>query len=337
MKKTSHRHGKKLRVAILKGGPSSEHEVSLKSAAQVKKHLDSAHYDADEVLISKGGEWEISPENLAHAADLAFIALHGTYGEDGTVQSILDAVGMPYTGSDAMSSALAMNKFATGRLFHDAGILTPRTLLITKREFDKDSDGVFRGIRYHLPYPLVIKPNAEGSSVGVYVVHDRDELIPALIGAFALTKEVLAQHFVEGREVTCGVLDQGFAESAFALPPTEIVPAVSHFFDYRAKYEPGGSEEITPARFSEPYLAEIRRTALAAHRLVGARGISRTDFIMGRDGKLYTLEVNTIPGLTEQSLVPKAAAAAGIPFPKLLDIVIGAAIGVPVGSEVVRV
>ena len=316
---------KKLRVAVLKGGPSPEHDVSLKSAMQVATHLDRDRYDVNQVLVSREGEWAVSPEELKRqGTDIAFIAMHGVYGEDGTVQSILDEAGLPYTGSNATTSALAMNKFLTARLIAHADMQTPLSIFISRDEWERDRDSTLDRVRYYIHYPAVVKPNASGSSVGVYIVHDGHELAQALINVFAISREALVQVFIEGREVTCAVLDRGTPESSFPLLPTEIVPRISTFFDYQAKYEPGGSDEITPADLREPHFSLVQKISRAVHRLVGARGFSRTDMIVNPLGQIFVLEINTIPGLTTESLLPKAAQASGISFPKLLDTIVDA-------------
>lgn len=318
---------KKIRLAVLFGGPSSEHEVSIKSGRAVIDSADKETYEAEGVFISRSGEWEKAPADIKKDSDCVFVALHGTYGEDGTVQRVLDDYGIAYTGSDALASAIGMNKFLSLRLFQDSGLNVPRTLLIHKNEWEKHHTSEYRHIFHHLSFPIVVKPNNQGSSVGVSIVRDKSELERALKEAFHFSKEIIAQEFISGREVTCGVLDHGFPESAFPLLPTEIVPKVSHFFDYRAKYESGGSLEITPPRgLSEHVIQKIRKTALAAHEIIGARGFSRTDMMLDAEGVLFVLEINTIPGLTSGSLIPKAALAMGITFTKLVDIIVNAAL-----------
>lgn len=320
------RRGKRKRVAVLVGGPSSEHEVSLRSGANVIRSIDSARFEPRRVFISRTGVWEVSPDELRSLADVAFIAMHGAYGEDGTVQSLLDSVGLPYTGSGAMASALAMNKYLSLRLFRDSGLAVPLTRLVTKRDWQQQLPSILNWLRLYAGYPAIVKPNAGGSSVGATIVEGPDEVAHAFESVFDLSREALIQNFVLGHEVTCGVLDRGTPKSAFALLPTAIVPRVSPFFDYRAKYEPNGTAEITPAPFPPSFLREIQRAALACHYLVGARGFSRTDMVLDTNGAVQVLELNTIPGLTEESLLPKAAAAHGIAFPALLSHILESAL-----------
>lgn len=310
----------KVYIAILSGGPSSEHEVSLKSGKMVEEGLNKKHYEPIPVRILKDGTWELDPNSIKKNAACVFVAMHGTYGEDGTVQRILENHSIPYTGSDALASALGMNKFISLRLFRDAGILVPASVLLTQKEWRADHVRVQSRVENALRYPLVIKPNNQGSSVGVYIVRNKTELKEALSSTLGFYREVLAQEFIDGREFTCGVLDYGWSESAFPLLPTEIIPRVSPFFDYRAKYEEEGSYEVTPPEdISSKTMKEIRSLALYAHKIIGASGFSRTDMIMDKKGKLYILEINTIPGLTKESLIPKAANASNIPFDVLLD------------------
>lgn len=320
------KHKKRKRVTILKGGPSAEHEVSLKSARNVARGLNRGQYEPTEILITKGGEWEVPIGQLKKDFDIAFIAMHGAYGEDGTLQSILDAEGIPYTGSGALSSALAMNKFLTGRLLQDVGVPTPRTYLLSKTGWQGEVPRLWDWVRYFAGYPVVVKPNNSGSSVGVSFANTKDELVQALDQVFRLSREALVQPYIEGREVTCVVLDRGIPKSQTVLLPTEIIPQASRFFDYKAKYDPQGALEITPARIPESFTQLVQRLAVAAHTLVGAKGFSRTDMILGRDGTVHVLEINTIPGLTTESLLPKAAEASGIPFDKLLDRIIEASL-----------
>lgn len=318
---------KRLRIKVLVGGPSSEHEVSLKSGEQVLKNLNPERYEAERVLIDKYGFWQMSPDEMKKNTDLVFIAMHGTYGEDGTVQSMLDAAKLPYTGSSAPVSALAMNKFITARTASYHGLSTPLSFLVTEQEWVKNQAEVWKRVGPFLHFPIVVKPNNQGSSVGVVIAKNKEEAVKAVEAVLEMASEVLLQQFIRGRELTVGVLDQGFAGSEYALPPTEIKPKSSHFFDYRAKYEIGASEEITPAPFGEALTRVVQAAAKKLHSAVGARGFSRTDIILDDQKHAFILEINTIPGLTETSLLPQQAAEAGISFPELLDRIIDAALG----------
>ncbi len=318
---------KPLCVAVLMGGPSLEHEVSLKSGEMVFSHLDRTKYEPVRVIIQKDGSWTIPPEEVKRFSDCAFIALHGTYGEDGTVQGILDLHKIPYTGSNASSSALGMNKFLSLRVFQDGGLRTPPSMLFHEREWRVSSDEVIKKIEQYLGFPIVVKPNNQGSSFGVTIVKDKKKIKSALDEAFDFSRDVLVQKFIEGREMTCGVLDHGWSGSAFPLFPTEIIPRGGTFFDYKAKYQKEGSYEITPPQnISERTMEALRAVARTAHTLVGASGFSRTDMILDKKGDIYVLEINTIPGLTEESLLPKAASISGIEFSKLLSLILESAL-----------
>ena len=240
--------GQKLKIAVLMGGPSGEHEVSLNSGRNVLKNLDPQKYHAEDIVIDKKGEWPFKPEFLRGKTDLAFIAMHGSYGEDGTIQDLLDTIGVPYTGSRALTSALAMNKFLSLEHFRRVGLTVPQTILVSKKDWLRDAERVARSVNQHIHYPLVLKPNQLGSSVGVYIIRNPKELPAILENSFQKARDLILQPFIGGREVTCGVLDHGIPRSAYALPPTEIVPVGSEFFDYTAKYDPKGAFEITPAR-----------------------------------------------------------------------------------------
>lgn len=336
---------------VLMGGPSSEHEVSLATAKNVIAALDPKKYLARPVLIDKAGRWFLAPsfqtpllfsgrisksktlvptapqEALNESSgrpDVVFIAMHGTYGEDGRIQSLLDLAGIPYTGSGVLASALAMDKAKSAQLLVSQGLNIPKFTAFKKTDWNKSKKEILAKIK-KLGWPLVIKPADLGSSVGVSIVKNEASLAAALKKAWQNSDYIMAQEFIRGREVTCGVLENPKTGRAFALPPTEIIPKTRSFFDYQAKYVPGASEEVTPARFPPKIIRVIQNSALTAHQTLGCRGMSRTDLMV--DGpKIWVLELNTIPGMTETSLLPQAAKAAGIGFPALLDIIITGAL-----------
>lgn len=318
---------KRIKLAILVGGPSSEHDVSLKSGDRVFDGVDKEKYNPSRVFINRDAKWDVEPHEIKPQSNCVFIALHGRYGEDGTTQRILDEHKIAYTGSGALSSALGMNKFLSLRIFNDAGLNVPTSLLFHKNQWKKNPDLVLKDTRYYIQFPIVLKPNREGSSVGVYIAHNSDELKQAFHDVFQISPDVIVQNFIYGREVTCGVLDHGWSGSAFPLIPTEIIPKSSHFFDYDAKYRDGGSLEITPPTgISERTTCLVQEVAKKAHELIGASGFSRTDMIVDPFGVVWVLEINTIPGLTNESLLPKAALVSGIEFHKLLDTIIKASL-----------
>ncbi|MBI2075055.1 MAG: ATP-grasp domain-containing protein, partial [Candidatus Harrisonbacteria bacterium] len=252
---------KKLRIAVLMGGPSAEHEVSLKSGAMVVKNLDPKKYSATPIVIGKDGKWPVAPETLKRDYDLAFIAMHGEYGEDGTIQALLESLGVPFTGSDAKASRLGMDKVAAARAFKKAGLHMPPTINLGRVK----------------KFPIVIKPADRGSSMGVSIVKNHSELQRAIAKAKTYSKNIIAQQFISGREFTCGVLEvspstghayrrAGSRYKAVALPPTEIVVKRGVFFDFDAKYTPNASEEITPPKnLSAVKIKALQRAALTAH------------------------------------------------------------------------
>jgi D-alanine-D-alanine ligase len=313
------------RVAVLMGGPSFEHDVSLNSGRQV---LNALRDQAFEVRIEKSGQWVIAGEpaqtigaaidRLRDKADVVFIALHGPFGEDGTVQGLLEACRLPYTGSGPAASGLAMDKARAKRIYQSHGMPIEPSVSISPLD-DLEAKLVEAA---ELGFPSVVKPACNGSSFGVSFPKNREELDRSVARLIAGRDEVLVERFVRGKELTCGVLTIDAESRTFALPITEIVPASKYeFFDYEAKYTPGATEEITPARISEQIASEVQRLALIAHRALGCRDFSRSDFMLGDRGPII-LETNTIPGLTATSLLPQAAAVAGIDFERLVRILI---------------
>ncbi len=299
---------KKLTVALLSGGISSEREVSLNSGNQVYEALDKEKYDVRRYDPKTDLARLVAD---AHKIDAALIILHGPYGEDGTVQGMLDLLGIPYQGSGVMGSAIAMNKVVSKQLYEKAGLpILPYIVIKTNDSFNTGD------IAARLGLPVVIKPVQCGSSVGMSIVRNEDDLEEAIQKAFAYDREVMIEAYIDGVEVTGGVLGN---DNPDALPLIEIIPDKSHeFFDYEAKYTPGVTKEICPARIDEQLTSKAQSYAVMAHEVLGCRGYSRTDMMLkGRD--LFVLETNTIPGMTATSLFPQAAAAAGLPFGQLMD------------------
>lgn len=299
---------KKLTIALLSGGVSSEREVSLSSGEQVFAALDKDKYD-----VRRYDPRSDLPRLVADAPgiDAALVILHGAYGEDGTVQGLLDLLRIPYQGSGVLGSAVAMNKLAAKRLFEHAGLPTPAYAVANRRAgFDPDP------VIGRLGLPLVIKPVVGGSSVGITIVRSAPDLAPAIESAFEHDPAVLVEAYIQGIEITGGVLGN---EDLEALPLIEIIPDERHaFFDYEAKYTAGVTQEICPARIDPELGARARQMAMEAHRALFCRGYSRTDMMLrGRD--LFLLETNTIPGMTATSLLPRAAQAAGMSFSRLMD------------------
>ncbi len=324
----------KIDVAVLMGGISAERTVSLSTGRQILQSLDQDKYtpvgiDAAAIGRVPGSDaGDMAPFDLAALAeasgrprpDVVFVALHGRGGEDGSVQGLLELLGLRYTGSGILASALAMDKAAAKRVLRHEGVPVPDGLVLDNRSA-ANADDVDAAIVEALGYPVVVKPSREGSTFGCSIARSRDELAAALDAAFARDSVVLVEEFLPGMEITVGVLGNRTPE---ALPTIEIVPT-SGFYDYEAKYAAGGSRHVIPARLPEETLAEAAELACNCHQALGCRGMSRTDMIVSDRG-LVVLETNTIPGMTPTSLLPEAAQAAGIPFPDLLDRIIGLAL-----------
>jgi D-alanine-D-alanine ligase len=307
---------KKIRLALLMGGLSNEREISLKSGAEVQKALSPERYEVSTYDLK-----DSLPRLVADASqlDVALIILHGRYGEDGTVQGLLELLGIPYQGSGVSGSALAMNKRLTKALYRLEGLPVPRDRFVRQGEgFSLEAVAEGPG------WPIVVKPNNEGSSIGVRMAKDSKELSEYLTQAYALDNEVMLEEYIKGREITGGVLGNQFLQ---ALPIVEIIPSKQYeFFDYEAKYKEKASQEICPAELPESITRLAQDYALRAHKSLGLKGYSRTDMIV-RGEEIFLLETNTIPGMTRTSLLPLAARAAGIEFSALLDRLIELAMG----------
>lgn len=295
-------------IALISGGISSEREVSLSSGRQVYEALDKSRYD----ILTYDPKTDI-PRLVSDAPriDCALIILHGPYGEDGTVQGLLDLLGIPYQGAGVLGSAVAMNKLLSKQLYSQAGLVVPPYTLVRRGELVDATE-----IVNQLGLPLVVKPVETGSSVGMTIVRNDPALAAALEKALQFGATALVEAYVSGVEITCGVLGNDPVE---ALPLIEIIPGAGHeFFDYTAKYQPGATQEICPARLDGQLTRKAQACAVIAHQALYCRGYSRTDMIL-KDGECFVLETNTIPGMTATSLFPQSAQAAGIPFNRLLD------------------
>ena len=295
-------------IALLSGGISSEREVSLQSGRQVLRALDPSKYE----VRSYDPKYDL-PKLMADAdvIDAALILLHGPYGEDGTIQGLLELLDIPYQGAGVLGSAVAMNKIITKQLYEKWNLPVPAYQVIKRSEaYQKEA------IVAQLGLPLVVKPVSGGSSIGMSVVRTADTLDQALDNAFAQDPAVLVEAHIQGVEITAGVLGNDTLE---VLPLVEIIPDNAHdFFDYDAKYRVGITQEICPARISRDLTLLAQEYAIKAHQALYCKGYSRTDMIV-RGSDLFILETNTIPGMTPTSLFPKAAEAAGISFSELMD------------------
>jgi D-alanine-D-alanine ligase len=327
-----------MKIAVLMGGVSEEREVSLQSGIQVVDALRSAGHDAlavdtshgvlgpaEEKILRGAGIKDPPPSALTRdllltgdtgaltrdprisETDVVFLALHGGSGEDGTIQTLLELAGIPYVGSDRVGCALAMDKDLSKRLLQQGGVPTPRWITTVGR---KEGEARLQEVVSTLGLPLIVKPPSGGSTLGLTLAHDESELREALELALEFEEAVLFEEYIQGRELTVGILGKE------ALPVGEIIPE-HELFDYECKYKAGMAQEIFPAELPEAVATRVQTLALAAHKALGMRDFSRVDFILDGDGVPWCLEANALPGLTSNSLLPKAAAAAGIDFPTL--------------------
>lgn len=339
-----------MKTVVLCGGISPEREVSLSTGAQVAKALrsrghrvaliDSAadcpdsfehlfttensgaaamiHETAPDLgaLLSRGEYFGRNVLAVLRSAEIVFNAMHGAAGEDGTIQAVLDLMGVRYTGSGAKGCAVSMDKvFAKRMLASEKEVSMPKGISVMKDEFESDPEGVMRRAAEAVGLPLVVKPACGGSSVGVSIVREGRQLGDAFALSFSYEPKAVVEEFIGGREFSCGVLGDK------ALPPIEIKPKTG-FYDYKNKYQAGLTEEICPADIPAEAAEEMKRAALAVHRGLGLSAYSRTDFKMTPEGRIVALEANTLPGMTATSLIPQEAAAIGVGFPELCERII---------------
>jgi len=312
-------------VGVLRGGPSSEYEISLKSGANVLEHLNQEKYEARDIFIDKEGQWHVhgralTPEKALTGVDIAFNVLHGEYGENGVVQKLLEEIGIPYTGSDAFTSTIAFNKHTTREIVKKLGVKIAQGVLVEPGE---DLDALSLHLFRTFPHPTIIKPVVGGSSVGMTVADSYHALRDGLEHALAVSPTVLVEEFIKGREATVGVVDHFRGQRSYALFPIEIIPPPKHrFFNYEAKYS-GESKEICPGNFSDTEKQVLCDAAIKVHEALGAKHYSRSDFIVSKRG-IYFLEINSAAavGMTKESLLPKALHAVGSNVPEFLDHVI---------------
>jgi D-alanine-D-alanine ligase len=317
-----------LRVAVIMGGRSSEHEISVASARSVVEGLDPKRYEVREIEIGRDGRWELprarreeigpgtsplpvplngQPEPLGDI-DVVFPVLHGPFGEDGTVQGFLELAGVAYVGAGVTASALCMDKDLFKAVMRDKGIPVVDSVTVLERNR--------KSVENPFGLPVVIKPARLGSSVGISIARTPDEVSRALELAFEHDEKVLLEEYVEGVEVECSVLGN---EEPIASIPGEIVPLVSDWYDYRAKYEEGGMDLVVPPRLDERAIARVQELAVAAFVASDCEGMARVDFFVRDDGEVLVNELNTIPGFTSTSVYAKLFEASGIPYRELLD------------------
>jgi D-alanine-D-alanine ligase len=298
----------KITVALLSGGISSERDVSIKSGNEVYKALNKEKYE----VIRYDPKTDLGKIVADHSKiDIALIIMHGKYGEDGTIQGLLDLLGIPYQGSGVLASAVAIDKLISKKLYASEGLEVPPYMVVNQNDYHSAQQSIRQ-----LGLPVVLKPLTGGSSIGMDIVFSESDLSVALENAFQYDSQVILESYIRGVEVTCGVLGN---QKLAPLPIIEIIPGKDYrFFDYEAKYKPGATEEICPARMDSRLAKKVEECAIKAHRVLNCRGCSRTDMIID-NGTIYVLETNTIPGMTPTSLLPKAANAAGYTFGQFLD------------------
>ena len=349
---------KKIRVGILFGGRSGEHEVSLTSAASVLKALDSAKYEVVPIGITREGRWRvgqgalmllpavleeglpvlpsadptapqlvplnsISPRETRLEVDVIFPVLHGTFGEDGTVQGLLELAGIPYVGAGVLGSAAGMDKDVMKRLFRDAGLPVVEWVTVLRTDWEQDPDAARKLIRKKVGLPLFVKPANLGSSVGISKVKSWRELPAAMDLAARYDRKILVERAVEAREIECSVLGNDRPEASV---PGEVVP-VNEFYDYEAKYLKEGSELIIPAKLTRRQTRNVQELAIGAFLAIDCAGMARVDFLLDRKSrKIFVNEINTIPGFTPISMYPKLWEASGISYPELVDQLIALAL-----------
>ena len=321
---------KRLNIALMAGGDSSEREIALQSAAQIASALDPAKYDITLIDLHgrdwhytspDGRQWQVDKNDFSitidgdrKTFDYSLILIHGTPGENGRLQGYLDMMGIPYSSCSMTSSVVTFDKITTKRTVAEFGIPLARGFF-----FGRDSRIDPEEIVRTLGLPVFVKPNASGSSFGVTKVHTRDEVLPAVEAAFAQSDEVLIEECIEGREMGCGMMVAGGREYLF--PITEIV-SKKDFFDYQAKYTEGYSDEITPAQIAPEIAEELHRMTRIAYKACRCSGVVRVDFIVTPEGKPYMIEINSIPGMSAGSIVPKQAKAMGMTLGEMFDLVI---------------
>lgn len=293
------------KIGVLMGGPSTEREISLKSGKAIYESLKQLGLDVCAIDVKTDDYKENISLLKSKNIDCAFLALHGRFGEDGQIQDILNTLNIAYTGSGVLASKLAIDKIASRKIFEVYGLAVPKYKIVDKFSFNENWK-----IQNNFNLPVVVKPASHGSSIGLSIIDKKEDLDNALQLALKFDESVLIEEYVAGRELTVGVLDDE------ALPIIEIVPK-RRFFDYEAKYQHGMTEYIVPAQLEEGIAKRITQAALKAHELLNCFGCSRVDIILSKDNIPFILEVNTIPGFTETSLLPKAARTKGIDFTQL--------------------
>jgi D-alanine-D-alanine ligase len=309
----------RLRVAVLYGGRSGEHEISLRSAESVLKALDPAKYEVEPILITKDGRWQphaISPDPAGNPGiDVVFPVLHGTFGEDGTVQGLLELAGLPYVGAGVLASSTGMDKDVMKRLCRERDLPIVDYMAFHRQEFSPDLANVEQ-ICGKLPFPVFVKPANLGSSVGITKAHNCDEFRRAVEFAFRFDRKILVERGIAGREFECSVMGN---QQPMAAVPCEVLPS-REFYDYEDKYILGTSKTVLPADLTPEQTREMQHLTVECYRAIECEGMARVDFLMeNATGKFFINEINTIPGFTSISMFPKMWEAAGVPYSQLVD------------------
>jgi len=299
-------------VAVVLGGPSAEAEISRVTGGAIAKALREKGYNAK--------EYELKPMTVINdlhtmGAEVVFNAVHGMYGEDGRLQSMLEAAEIPYTGTRVLASAVAMDKCATKKFLVAAGISTPASMILMRRE-SKDLEKIKNAILARFGLPVVIKAASQGSSIGVTIAKEETEILPALVSAFELSENVLIEECIKGKELTVSMMEEN--EQIIPLPIIWINPH-SGVYDFKTKYTKGMADHYCPAPFDEKTTAYVQNLGVETYKALGLCGVARVDVMLADNGVGYVLEANTVPGMTPTSLVPEAAAAIGISFPELCE------------------
>jgi D-alanine-D-alanine ligase len=336
----------KLRVALLFGGRSDEHEISIMSARSILRNADLKKYELIPIAITKNGFWLSTDESkeilesqlfevkdtkevktiseslkdfLSEKVDLVFPILHGPYGEDGKIQGLLEVLNIPYVGADVLSSSIGMDKTIMKKLFSYHHLPQSKFRVVYYREFEENFEGIYNEIDEKIFWPCFVKPANMGSSIGVYKVIEASKLKNFLEKAFAFDKKIIIEEYIKGREIECSVL--GNYDIDVSLPG-EIIPG-HDFYDYSAKYQDKSTRLIIPAKLDNELVEEVRELAMKAFKAIDGRGFARVDFfIRNCDNKVFVNEINTIPGFTKYSMYPKLWEASGISYKKLIDILI---------------
>ena len=305
---------KKIVVAVVMGGPSAECEISLITGKAISIALRERGYEVKEINLDP---YNFSEQIKASGAQVVFNAVHGLYGEDGRLQSALEMMGIPYTGSGVCASAMGMDKFATKRVLFGSNIPTPKSLFLYAA--DRNKIDMKQEILQTFGVPVVVKPASQGSSIGMTIVRKEEEVPGALDLAFKYCPEVLVEEYIDGEEVTVSMMQK---DGETVVLPIILIKPHSDYYDFKAKYTAGCADHICPAPLPEAVTKKLQEISLATYKVLGCSGVARTDCMIDKDGQCYVLEINTVPGMTTTSLVPDAAAKAGYSFGDLCEIIL---------------